>query len=337
MCPNINNEQIRNEFNEIVTALGGNPLTIEEFRNKELRLQRTGTDAAAMDAAYDIWDQNQGNPIDKAPNGSESILFKSLVDHYGDRQKAVIAKANTYSKAFKNWFGDWTSEDATNVSKVVDENGEPRIVFHGSNQYGFETFDPLKSDDKISIFTSSSKFIASTYTTFQPISNSLVKSKLIESNAIELIQKGDYESLKKIIQNILDYDLPQWYIDQHMRFDNRVEEIYNEFHKSDVDELSGDSLLAELQEIEDFYRKGRYRVKINTDPEITIEIHDDFEKEMGSRLIEEGVLFNGTPEQLIESLRFDDKVYSLFLNIKNPLVLSGQVGEFGAVFNWNNL
>mgnify|MGYP003498279199 FL=1 len=122
-----------------------------------------------------------------------------------------------------------------------------------------------------------------------------------------------------------------------MRFDNRVEEIYNEFHKSDVDELSGDSLLAELQEIEDFYRKGRYRVKINTDPEITIEIHDDFEKEMGSRLIEEGVLFNGTPEQLIESLRFDDKVYSLFLNIKNPLVLSGQVGEFGAVFNWNNL
>lgn len=130
MCPNINNEQIRNEFNEIVTALGGNPLTIEEFRNKELRLQRTGTDAAAMDAAYDIWDQNQGNPIDKAPNGSESILFKSLMNHYGDRQKAIRAKANTYSDAFKNWFGDWTSEDITNVSKVVDENGEPLIVWH---------------------------------------------------------------------------------------------------------------------------------------------------------------------------------------------------------------
>ncbi len=132
MCPNINNEQIRNEFNEIVTALGGNPLTIEEFRNKELRLLRTGTDAAAMDAAYDIWDQNQGNPIDKAPNGSESILFKSLINHYGDRQKAIRAKANTYSEAFKNWFGDWTSEDTTNVSKVVDENGEPLVVYHGN-------------------------------------------------------------------------------------------------------------------------------------------------------------------------------------------------------------
>jgi hypothetical protein len=30
-----------------------------------------------------------------------------------------------YSDAFKDWFGDWQSEDKTNVSKVVDENGEP--------------------------------------------------------------------------------------------------------------------------------------------------------------------------------------------------------------------
>jgi len=37
MCPNINIEQVRNQFNEIVTALGGNPLTVEEFKDKELR------------------------------------------------------------------------------------------------------------------------------------------------------------------------------------------------------------------------------------------------------------------------------------------------------------
>jgi hypothetical protein len=52
------------------------------------------------------------------------------MNHYGDKQKAIRAKANTYSEAFKNWFGDWTSEDTTNVSKVVDENGEPLIVWH---------------------------------------------------------------------------------------------------------------------------------------------------------------------------------------------------------------
>lgn len=56
MCPNANDEQIRNEFNEVVTALGGRPLTVEEFKSKELRASRTGIDAAAMDAAYDFWD-----------------------------------------------------------------------------------------------------------------------------------------------------------------------------------------------------------------------------------------------------------------------------------------
>jgi hypothetical protein len=33
---------------------------------------------------------------------------------------------------FKAWFGDWEN-DAENSSKVVDENGEPMVVYHGTN------------------------------------------------------------------------------------------------------------------------------------------------------------------------------------------------------------
>lgn len=36
-----------------------------------------------------------------------------------------------YSKEFKDWFGDWES-DPENSSKVVDENGKPLAVYHGS-------------------------------------------------------------------------------------------------------------------------------------------------------------------------------------------------------------
>lgn len=32
---------------------------------------------------------------------------------------------------FKKWFGDWENDPA-NASKVVDENGEPRVVYHGT-------------------------------------------------------------------------------------------------------------------------------------------------------------------------------------------------------------
>lgn len=33
---------------------------------------------------------------------------------------------------FKSWFGDWEN-DPQNASKVVDENGEPLVVYHGTN------------------------------------------------------------------------------------------------------------------------------------------------------------------------------------------------------------
>lgn len=36
------------------------------------------------------------------------------------------------TKAFKEWFGDWENAPE-NASKVVDENGEPLVVYHGSN------------------------------------------------------------------------------------------------------------------------------------------------------------------------------------------------------------
>jgi hypothetical protein len=54
------------------------------------------------------------------------------------------------TKAFKNWFGDWTKITfdkegkiltiPNDVSKVVDENGEPLVVYHGTN-WDFTTFN----------------------------------------------------------------------------------------------------------------------------------------------------------------------------------------------------
>ena len=69
------------------------------------------------DLAYTIWDLNNGNGIDKAPNGAESILFKSLLKHYnGDRNTAIQSKAKIYSNEFKEWFGDWVK--AANANRV---------------------------------------------------------------------------------------------------------------------------------------------------------------------------------------------------------------------------
>ncbi len=47
------------------------------------------------------------------------------------------------SPEFKKWFGDWENDPA-NSSKVLDKNGEPLIVYHGTNT-SFNTFKPSKS------------------------------------------------------------------------------------------------------------------------------------------------------------------------------------------------
>lgn len=57
----------------------------------------------------------------KAPNGKPTNLT--------ERQWAQVR-----TRAFKNWFGDWEN-DPDNASKVVDENGEPKVVYHGSSKW----------------------------------------------------------------------------------------------------------------------------------------------------------------------------------------------------------
>lgn len=92
ICPNLKNKEVAREF--------------EELKN-----------ATSEAAAYHIWSQNNGNGIDKAPNGEPSKLFSDLLEYYnGDRVAAIQAKARTYSKSFKEWFGDWTG----NVSIDID-------------------------------------------------------------------------------------------------------------------------------------------------------------------------------------------------------------------------
>ena len=54
----------------------------------------------------------------KAPNGQHTKL--------NEDQWLTVRTQN-----FINWFGDWMN-DPENASKVVDENGEPMVVYHGS-------------------------------------------------------------------------------------------------------------------------------------------------------------------------------------------------------------
>lgn len=174
ICPNITIKEVKDSFNEMVEALGGRPLTDEEFKSSELRNQRTGLDYSAMNAAYRSYHRNNGNMLDKAPNGNDSVLFNSLLEYFdGDRAKAIKAKSNVYTDQFFNWFGDWIilatpdlkDEDikSGDISKAVDENGEPLVVWHGSKMENLDKFDLNKASDKKTIYFTSEKDVAYSY------------------------------------------------------------------------------------------------------------------------------------------------------------------------------
>jgi hypothetical protein len=65
-----------------------------------------------------------------APNGKPSNL--------NDKQWEQVR-----TPEFKKWFGDWENDPA-NASKVVDENGEPLVVYHGTRK----SFDEFSYDVK---------------------------------------------------------------------------------------------------------------------------------------------------------------------------------------------
>jgi len=69
---------------------------------------------------------NEQQEVLLAPNGNKSNLTPDLY-------KSVR------TSEFKRWFGDWEN-DPKNASKVVDENGEPLVVFHGTSEMDFTEF-----------------------------------------------------------------------------------------------------------------------------------------------------------------------------------------------------
>ena len=141
------------------------------------------------DAAYYVLSENNGYELDKAPNGQPSKLFSDLLSHYnGDEAQAIRAKAKLFTESFRNWFGDWLSDDKTNVSKVVDENGEPLMVYHGgakditefriSSEEGNTdrgyytdkaTGEKIPVDSARSIFFSDNKYVGVSYGTLLAI------------------------------------------------------------------------------------------------------------------------------------------------------------------------
>ena len=203
ICPDLHNKQVAKEFGELE--------------------QLFGKTAASL-----LWSRNNGYNIDKAPNGADSILFGELLHiTNGDRTQALILKAKVYSNEFFKWFGDWTSDDKTNVSKVVDKNGEPQATYHTvSPKYNpnFKKFDTniegfktaIYHTDSIEMSISYNKYKAenykeiknydiSIYNKYNEIANKEIPEQLNDINKDDFLDERNYDWFLKKKEEFLYY------------------------------------------------------------------------------------------------------------------------------------
>ena len=191
ICPNLHNKQVAQEYGELEDLFG-------------------------PDTAHLLWSRNNGYSIDKAPNGADSILFGELLHiTNGDRTRAIILKAKIYSDEFLKWFGDWTSDNKENVSKVVDKNGEPQITYHtvslghnpnfkkfDTNIEGFKTAiyhtDSIQmsisyNKDKADNYEEIKNYDISTYNRYNEIANKEIPEQLNDINKDDFLDERNYD------------------------------------------------------------------------------------------------------------------------------------------------
>lgn len=95
---------------------------------------------------------------------SEASGMNSIRDFEGQNEEAKYSLNQVGTDAFKNWFGDWQN-DPENASKVVNEDGTPKVVYHGTaraDRVGWE-FRPDRATSGPMAFFTDSEEIANNY------------------------------------------------------------------------------------------------------------------------------------------------------------------------------
>lgn len=323
------------------TVYGIDKNDIERDEDYQFAIERPNT----ITTETDDYEQRLQTILDKAPIDSEGRL---LAPNGKPSNLPERLYAQVRTKEFKDWFGDWQN-DPKNASKVVDDNGEPRIVYHGSDQYGFDVFDPSYSDDERSLFASGSEFIASTYrSNFGDYKNGSglsqnILNALRYNNAIEALQKNDFNRVDAILNDVIQPNSRIW--KQRMPDDMRSEylnerglekirNIQKQLSEKDLSENDRMYLLQELSDAESLYYDSKiYSLSLTKAGMIVI--WDNFD---------DVPLFSGDKQKLIDVIKRSDtdvdyNIYHLFLNIKNPLIVEHPKpkSENDRVYYWMDL
>lgn len=121
-----------------ILRTGGKPDSYEEYFEKQLK--------KGLSERIEGWRDKGYKPFSEVRKAREAVRAEGKEPQFqrvAPNGKPSNLNPSQYEQvrtpAFKKWFGDWEN-DPKNASKVVDDNGEPLVVYHGTNA----TFDEFK-------------------------------------------------------------------------------------------------------------------------------------------------------------------------------------------------
>jgi hypothetical protein len=248
----------------------------------------------------------------KAPNGKPTNL--------NERQWLQVRTPN-----FKAWFGDWEN-DPKNASKVVDENGEPLVLYHGSNSLNIltEGFKKEKLGSK-NIFAESARmgfFFAETRNTAEnytgldgALASGLIAFESPEGLEVASKYKAEVDDINKKLSALKD-SLFKKYREKHPYW-KKISEVID-FYKGMIPEEKIEEKKAEL-----------FRIGIN-EAEKGVSLKDIYDKINKNKniLAWEKRLAEISNESytMLEKLYFENRpnlsptIYEVFISSKNPFV-----------------
>lgn len=202
----------------------------------------------------DPYEKELQDILDKAPRNEQGQLLapNKKPSNLTERQYAQVR-----TREFKEWFGDWEN-DPQNASKVVDENGEPLVVYHGT-PWGefteFKHFQPNTGDRTKpgALYFGTSKFMVQRYTrgdynkgknqpkvyeVFLNIKNPYYNISGVINSTKELIDniKEFYDAINNdnIYQNIVDKTLSSYNLTNETNgkfYNYNIYEIISNYYK----------------------------------------------------------------------------------------------------------
>lgn len=236
----------------------------------------TEEELSIIDAA-----QIAGNYL-KAPNGEDTLL--------NPKQWVQVR-----TSAFKDWFGDWEI-NPDSASKVLDQNGEPRVMYHGSRSR-FNEFDIEKSGRSGKMgnlgfwFTGMESFAQNfakeilwgneehviTYNTFLALKNPKVYDRIDVEKEKELL-KQNLTPIREEIQELKD----RWKgVDNDWcAYEAFNKAVNNMFHNEEVKEYYANRTLASRDAINDGERLSDLLVqdKLISDKLVELIYSDPYEQ-----------------------------------------------------------